>query len=151
VLVEVVSVRRTEASPVLETTVHGFMARSNPLLCFLVHPRNIVIRSPNGACFTSIASVGLDFLARGKYLLQPLSKDLEVRPSSTGEWSIDPDNISCLNANSNLITQSSSPELVGEPLLVERLRLPDLNVGAINRNFARLSLITPELIAPTNL
>jgi hypothetical protein len=40
---------------------------------------------------------------------------------------------------------------VGVPLLAERRRLVDLQVRAINRHFARLALITPESIAPTNL
>jgi hypothetical protein len=33
---------------------------------------------------------------------------------------------------------------VGEPLLVEWLRLVDTEVGAINGHFASLALITPE-------
>jgi hypothetical protein len=64
---------------------------------------------------------------------------------------MDPDNISCLNTNSDLVPQSISPELVGVPLLAERHRLADPEVGTINHHLAHLALITPESIAPTNL
>jgi hypothetical protein len=101
--------------------------------------------------FTSVAIIGLDFLARSKRLLQSMSKDLEVGPCATGEWAMDPNNISCLNTDSNLIAQSSCPELVGVRLLAERLWLVDTEVGAINRYLASLALITAESIAPANL
>jgi hypothetical protein len=64
---------------------------------------------------------------------------------------MDPNNISCLNTNSYFIAQSSSLELVGVPLLAERLRLVDTEVGAINRYLASFALIAPESIAPANL
>jgi hypothetical protein len=151
VLVSIMSVHGLETVELLEPTVHGFMASSSPLLGFLVNLRNIIIGGSNRSSFAWVAIVGLDFLARSKRLLQSVSKDLEVGPLTTGERAIDPDNITSLNADSDLIAQSSSPELVGEPLLAERGRLVNLQVGAINRHFARLALITPESIAPTNL
>jgi hypothetical protein len=101
--------------------------------------------------FTSVAIVGLNFLARSEHLFQSVSKDLEVGPLATGERSMEPDNISCLSTNSDLVAQSSSPELVGEPLLVEQLWLVDTEVGAVNCYLAGLALITPESIAPANL
>jgi hypothetical protein len=40
---------------------------------------------------------------------------------------------------------------VGEPLLVERLRLVDTEVRAVNRHFASLALIAPQSKPPANL
>jgi hypothetical protein len=151
VLVSIVTVYGLETVELLEPTVHCLVPGSSALLGFLVDLRDIVIGSSNRSSFTSVAVVGLDFLARSKRLLQSISKNLEVGPCSTGERAIDPHNISCLNTNSNLIAQSSSPELVGVPLLAERLRLVDPEVRAVNSDFARLALITPESIAPANL
>jgi hypothetical protein len=151
VLVSIVSVHGLETVELLEPTVHCLVPGSSTLLGFLVDLRNIIIGSSNRSSFTSVAIVGLDFLSRSKRLLQPASKDLDVGPSATGERAMDPNNISCLNTHSNLILQSSSPELVGEPLLAERCRLVDPKVGAINCHLARLALITPKSIAPANL
>jgi hypothetical protein len=145
------AVHGLEIVELLEPTVHRLMPCTSPLLCFLVNKRNVVISSSNSSSFTSVAIVGLDFLARSKRLLQPASKDFEVGPLATGERARDPNNISCLNTNRNLVAQSSSPELVGVPLLAERRRLIDLQVSAINRHLACLALITPESIAPMNL
>jgi hypothetical protein len=64
---------------------------------------------------------------------------------------MDPDNIASLNADSDLIAQSSSPKLVGEPLLAERRRLLDPEVCAVNRHFASLALIAPQSKPPANL
>jgi hypothetical protein len=140
-----------ESVELLEPTVHCLMPGSSALLGFLVNLRNIVIGSLNCSSFTLVAIVSLDVLSRRKRRLQSASKDLDVGPLATGERAMDPNNISCLNTHSNLISQSSSPELVGEPLLAERHRLLDPKVGAINCHLARLALITPELIAPANL
>jgi hypothetical protein len=151
VLVLIMSVHGLETVELLEPMVHRLMPGSSVLLGLLVDLRNILIGSSNCSSFTWVAIVGLHFLTRSERLLQSVSKDLEVGPLTTGERAIDPDNITSLNADSDLIAQSSSPELVGEPLLAERGRLVNLQVGAINRHFARLALITPESIAPTNL
>ena len=151
VLVSIVSVHGLETVELLEPTVHCLVPGSSALLGFLVDLRNIVIGSSNRSSFTSVAIVGLDFLSMSKRLLQSVSKDLDVGPSATGERAMDPDNISSLDTNCNLVPQSSCPKLVGEPLLVERLRLIVTEVRAINRHFASLALITPESIAPTNL
>jgi hypothetical protein len=145
------AVHRLETIELLEPSVHRFMSSSSALLGLLVDLRNIVIGSSNRFSFTSVAIVGLDFLSMSKRLLQSVSKDLDVGPLAARKWAIDPDNITSLNADSDLIAQSSSPILVGEPLRVERLGLLDPEVCAVNSHFARLSLITPESIAPTNL
>jgi hypothetical protein len=151
VLVSIVSVYGLETVELLEPTVNCLVSSSSALLCFLVNKRNVFIGSSNCSSFTLVAIVGLDFLARSEHLFQSVSKDLEVGPLATGERAMEPDNISCLNTNSDLVAQSGSPELVGVPLLAERRRLVDLKVGAVNRYLASLALITPESIAPTNL
>jgi hypothetical protein len=145
------SVHRLETVELLEPSVHGFMSSSSALLCFLVNKRYVVIGSSNCSSFTLVAIVGLDFLTRSEYLFQSVSKDLEVGPLATGERAMEPDNISCLNTNSDLVAQSSSAKLVGVPLLAEWRRLLDPEVCAVNRYLASLALITPESIAPTNL
>jgi hypothetical protein len=151
VFVSIVSVHGLETVELLEPTVHRLMPGSSALLGLLVDLRNVIISSSNRSSFTWVAIVGLDFLAWSERLLQSISKDLEVGPCATGERAMDPNDISGLNTNSNFIPQSSSPELVGVPLLAERLRLVDTEVGAVDRDFARLALITPESIAPSNL
>jgi hypothetical protein len=151
VLVSIVTVYGLETVELLEPTVHCLVPGSSALLGFLVNLRDIVIGSSNRSSFTSVAIVGLDFLSMSKRLLQSVSKDLDVGPSATGERAMDPDDISSLDTNCNFVPQSSSPELVGVPLRAERRRLLDPEVCAVNRHFARLSLITPESIAPTNL
>jgi hypothetical protein len=151
VLVSIMSVHCLETVELLEPSVHRFMSSSSVLLCLLVNKRNVVIGSSNRSSLTSVAIVSLDFLARSEHLLQSVSKDLDAGPSATGERAMDPDDISSLDTNCNLIPQSSCPKLVGEPLLVERLWLVDTEVGAINCHFASLALITPESIASANL
>jgi hypothetical protein len=151
VLVLIMSVHGLETVELLEPMVHRLMPGSSVLLGLLVDLRNILIGSSNCSSFTWVAIVSLDFLVRSTHLLQSISKDLEVGPCTTGERAMDPNDISGLNASSNFIVQSSSPELVGVPLLAEQLRLVDTEVSAVDPDFACLALITPELIAPTNL
>lgn len=45
--------------------------------------------------------------------------DAKVRPCSTWEWTINPDNLSSLNADSNLVSQTSRLELVAKVLGIE--------------------------------
>jgi hypothetical protein len=70
--------------------------------------RHVLIGSLNSSLFTLVAIVRLDFLARCKHLLQSTSKDCEVGPLATGEWAMDPDNITSLNTDSDLIVQTAA-------------------------------------------
>jgi hypothetical protein len=60
----------------------------------------------------------------------------DVRPCATRKWSIDPDDFSTLNVNSNLMSKSWTIAFMAEPSWIERLRFLDATIYAINSDLA---------------
>jgi len=80
-----------------------------------------------------------------------VTEDLHIRPSTTGIRSIDPDNVASLNAKGNFIAHTGTFELVRVPLFRPRKELLDAEVSSIDRELAKLSLVTTKAVLPSNL
>jgi hypothetical protein len=120
-------------------------------LCSRIRPRNNNITV--SARWVSIASVSLHHLTREQHVLQVPPVDVDVRPFSSRKWSVDPNNVSTLDAYSNFIPQGSMFELVRVVLPVAAVRSlsGDLEVSSINCHLTGLSSIRSEAILPSNL
>jgi len=81
---------------------------------------------------------------------QPVSKNLHVGPPTTRVRSIDPHNVTSLNAHSNFVSNTRAFVLVRPPLLVDSLSI-GTKVRTINCCLALLALITAKAIGPFDL
>ena len=100
---------------------------------------------------TPIAKVTFHHFTRGQQLLQVSSKDTQVRPSSTLEWTLDPTNVTCLNTNSNLIAKPSTFVLLHEPFLAKWLRLLNRAISSIDGHLTSATTILPKAVLETDL
>ena len=82
---------------------------------------------------------------------QSVPEDLHVGPGTTRIGSIDPNNVSTLDTDSNFIADPRLLELVRVPLLGPRSWLPDPEVSAIDSDLALLAFVVAKPLAPPNL
>lgn len=82
---------------------------------------------------------------------ETVPKYLNIRPPTTGIRSVDPNNVTRLDTNAYLISQTRPLELVRVPLFIVRMRLPNLEVRAINCDLASLSSVPAKAIGPMDL
>jgi hypothetical protein len=148
---------RAQAFEILEASVDGFMTGASIVLCPSIRQGHPVLRDAD-FFITPVASVGFNLFVWKKPVLESTPENLYVRPFSTRKWAIDPDNVTCLDAGSNLISNPCTIELVTVPFLVKRQprvvrfwRLPNRTVGAVDIGQARTSIIPLQSIFPTNL
>ena len=150
-LQSIVSESLPEHTKSLEPAIDCFVACS--CLCF--HS----IKWSVSACWSGSSwSVSIDTITKIAFtwqqrLLQASrqSNNHMVRESTTRKRTIDPNNISCLDCNANLIPHTSVLELDGEPLGVERTLFVDHEVGSIHRDQTNRSIVVEESILPINL
>jgi len=84
--------------------------------------------------FTAISEVSNNFLPSLKHPFHSGTKDVEVRPTSTFKWTTERHNPTSPDADSNLISQARSIELVWIPFSIEWKLLKDFKVNSIDRN-----------------
>jgi hypothetical protein len=127
------------------------MALGSPLLGSLISQRDHHTRSTGLVWSTLIALVSFHPLSIRNHVNQTMAEDLHVRPSPARIGSIDPNNLTSLNADSNFIADPRLLELVRVPLLGPRSWLPDPEVSAIDSDLALLAFVIAKPLAPPNL
>jgi hypothetical protein len=100
---------------------------------------------------TTVSIISFNSLSRRKLVNETVSEDFDVRPTTSRIWPIDPNNISTLNADSNLIPQTRLIEFVRVPFGAERVLLLNTEVGPIDSDLAGLATIIPEAVHPSDL
>jgi len=98
----------------------------------------------------TVAFVSFNHLSNAKHVDELSRKDLDVRPPTTRERTIDPNNLASLDADSNLASCARSFVLVTAPLLAERMGLVDSEVGSINSDQAGLAAIVGKSVLPSH-
>ena len=107
-----------QATPLLETFVHHFMApdiclKRKFLLISCEHPRSLHF----GRGFSGILLISFSTLVFLEEMLDCQTKNLEIWPISARQGPLNPDNVSTSDPNTNFIPESWTSELVGkEPL-----------------------------------
>ena len=82
--------------------------------------------------FTNIAIIRLNSLSGIKHVLQSISKANDIRPVATREWSHQPNNPASQNADTNLIPEPMSIELVCVPRLWNSLLIWNRNIRPVD-------------------
>ena len=115
VLVEVVAEDLLENAPCLHASIEGFMPASRNIHTMLVFKADsLIFRKDFG--ITTVSFVGDDAFAWTQHVLQPGAKDAEIYPFPTLKGTSVGHNISCLDTDANLVSQTRAVELVRVPL-----------------------------------
>ena len=133
-LKQTVSERLLVAAKIVEEAVDGLMAMTCINLGSLVRPRNKIVWT--ATFWVLVGAIGFHHLRRTKHVKTVVLEDLQIRPGTTSKWTIHPNNMACLNADSNLISNARAIELVRKPSRTERCRLLNSAIRSINRNLA---------------
>ena len=93
-----------------------------------------------------VAFVSNDLLSRSQHALHAMPEDCYIIPAATLVGSMNPNNVTSLNTYTNLVSNTSRPELVRVPTFVERVLVPfkDFAVNSIIRDLAGLVAIGLE-------
>ena len=140
-----------QCSPLLEPLVHMLMPATGILLGSQISMRNSHTRSANQMRVASVSFVRFHLLSRQQHVDELPLEDSDIRPPATWKGTANPNNISSLNADTYLISDSRSLEFVRKPALVEWMLLLNAKVGAIDCDLALATNIIPESILPANL
>ena len=89
------------------------------------------------ASFSSVASISNNHLSSTQHALELCPEDTDIRPSTTGKGSMRPYDISGLDADTNLVAESSLLKLVRVPPFAPRCLLIDLHINPINSQRGR--------------
>lgn len=100
---------------------------------------------------TTAPGITFNHLARSQPLLEIPSEDANVSPSSTSERTIDPANVTSLNANTHFTSKASTAKLVGVPRRAEWGWLLHWTIGAIDCQQACLTTVSLKAISKVNL
>ena len=84
-------------------------------------------------------------------MLQVAPKDFDVRPASTGKLTVNPADVTGLDANTNLISETRTVELLGEPPTAKWLGFQDWAIRAIHGHLASPALVVAESVGKANL
>lgn len=131
VLVNIVTKDLLENTPCPDAPIKGFVSAARNVHAMLVFKANSLIFSVHFGVST-VTFVSYDVLTGTQHPLQSGSKDVEIWPSSTLKRTSVRDNISCLDADADLVSQTRPIELVGEPFLIKGELLQYLKVNTIN-------------------
>jgi len=136
--------------PLLEALVDCLVAGSQLALCLV---KGVVKSSRGVSTLASImaASICNMHLTWEKSMVQPVHCNVAVAPSACREGTIQPNNTRVLNADNNLASDRSVPELVRAASRVQRTRFIDFEVSAINGDQASAAIVAKESILPACL
>ena len=118
-LASVVSPAILEGSKLLEDSIDRLMSSS----CYSHHVLLscvVASRSEAPTILVLVGAIRQKLLPRKQGLVQSVPADGQIRPVATRVRTIDPHNLTSLNADRNLIPETGMLELVAVPLLVER-------------------------------
>ena len=80
-----------------------------------------------------------------------LPKDYQVWPVPARKRTVHPHNITCKDANSNLVAEAGGPELERPKCLLALPALLDLAISTIDRDKAVVPFVVPLAIGPQDL
>jgi len=144
------STQLAQSSPVLEPTICSLMPCSSNLLHALIK----VVQSTGclGMRQPLADSIRKVTLPRLHSILQTfLQSNLLVSKSATRKRTIQPNNVSGLDRNTNFASNSSMVKLVRAPTGFKRKRLLDNKISSIDDDQASRSIGSKELILPSQL
>ena len=144
-LVDGVSEFICEDFELLDTPVDSLM----PCQC-LLHCPGVGLRDDVVGCtsagVSSVSFVSNNLLTRSQHWLHTIPEDGDIIPAATLIGPINPNNVTSLNTYTNLVSNTSRPELVRVPTFVERVLVPfiDFAVNSIICDLAGLVAIGLE-------
>jgi len=139
-----------QATELLEETIDGLMVRSGN--CFHALIRIVKsIGSERPTIAITVGAIGKKEFIKSQCFIQTISADGKVGPVSWSIGTIDPDNPTSLNTDTNLIPETRMLELLGAPLATERSWLIDLEISSINSNQAKGSNVVLVPVFPLDL
>ena len=144
--------------PVLEGTkdfevlIHSLMPSSGHCLHVRL-PCVVATRSGAPSMRVSVATISNKHLSNPQSLIQTVSANGEIGPLTSRVRTIHPDNPSSLDADPNLIPESSMLELVGAPLAAPWSWFINQKVSAIHSDLADGAIVFHKPVLPfvTNL
>jgi len=140
----------SQAMELLEETIDGLMAGSSN--CFHVLIRIVKsIRSERPTIAITAGAIRKEEFISSQSFIQTISADGKVGPVAWSIGTIDPDNPTSLNTDTNLIPETRMLELLGAPLAAERSWLIDLEISSINSNQAKGSNVVLAATFPLDL
>jgi len=98
-----------------------------------------------------VGAIGKEDFISSQSFIQTISADSKVGPVAWSIGTIDPNNPTSLNADTNLVPETSMLELLGVPLATERSWLVDLEIGSIDSNQAKGSNVVLVPVFPLDL
>lgn len=148
---DVMAIELTKYSPELKPVVDGLL----PVPGSLLHKLTLfLIGKPFGTLdiswmLTNVPIISFHSLVWSKVTQKRVPEDADIRPSATLVWTIQPNNVSSLDADSYLIAHSTLlGKLVAAP---SRPMLCNFEISAINSNETVSSSIILEAILPNDL
>jgi hypothetical protein len=127
------------------------VSRSGEGFCDLLTFSLVIIWGTDIEWLTPVSTVGFDPLTMLKSVLQFVPEDVNVWIWTAWKWSIQPDNITGRNTDSNLVSYTGTIELVREPFLGKWFRLSHPEISAINGHFTAMIVASFKTIFPLNL
>ena len=79
------------------------------------------------------------------------SRNGKAIPFARSKWSIDPNDVSCLDADPKFVSQTCGIELVRKPLWGEWLWFLDSEIRSVERDKAANAIVVPVPVLPQNL
>lgn len=140
VFVKVIPVCLLQHTEILQPTINSLVALARNCLRNLLSYCTVHIGQAN-TFLTTVTFVCFNFLPFRQEILQTWAENLDIWPPPTREWTMDPNNIPRLNANSNLVPQSSRFKFVGKPLLGKVCWVFNLKICPVNRYLAFMVFI----------
>jgi len=150
VLVKAVPEDLLENAPGPHASIEGFVPTSRNVHAMLVFEAGGLVFS-NDLGVTAVSLVSNDAFAWTQHVLQPGPKDAEIYPFPTLKGTSVRHNVSCLDTDANLVSQTRPIELVRVPLPREGPRLQDLKVNTVNCHKAALIRVVSKTILPADL
>jgi len=150
VLVNIMTKDLLEDAPILQTRVKDFVPGPRSIHGELML-KVFGLSLSDDLWIPAITGVGNNMLTWFQLLLQNGTKDVQIRPCITFKRTTERHDITCSNADTNLIAQTRSIELVRVPFLFKRKLLQDFKVNSINGHQSTFILVIAEAILPDNL
>jgi len=110
--INVMAIDLLQNSPLLEVPVHSLLSLSSPSLGASISQRHSHAWSTDLVGSSAIASITFPCFTLRNPMDKMVTEDIHIWPSTTGIWSIDPDNVTSLNAKGNFIVHARAFKLV---------------------------------------
>ena len=151
-LTQVMTKSVSQNPPAFESAIDSFMSSSSQTLSSLLfHSVKVFPWNIKPLRVATVAIVSNSTLISLKHVNQLHLGNFQVRELTTWKWSIQPDNPTSLNTDTNFIPDTWPLELLAKPSLVEGMRLTDPEVSTINCNLASTTIVVHQAILPSDL